>query len=59
MCDGSRCPICENIWCCCECSEVDFRMFNGYCPCGYKEECAVHCGKGHENGMCTPWPTTS
>lgn len=22
------------------------------CPCGYAEECAVHCGDGHETGDC-------
>lgn len=22
------------------------------CPCGYADECAVHCGSGHANGMC-------
>ena len=27
------------------------------CPCGYRYECPVHCGDGHQNGMCTPWPT--
>lgn len=22
------------------------------CPCGYADECAVHCGSGHANGSC-------
>lgn len=26
------------------------------CPCGYWWECGVHCGDGHTNGKCPPWP---
>lgn len=26
----------------------------GQCPCGYVDECAVHCGPGHTNGQCPP-----
>jgi hypothetical protein len=24
------------------------------CACGYTDECAVHCGDGHETGRCAP-----
>jgi len=24
----------------------------GACPCGYTDECPVHCGSGHESGQC-------
>lgn len=27
------------------------------CPCGYKVECAVHCGNGHNTGECPRYDT--
>lgn len=28
------------------------------CPCGYSEECAIHCGYGHYTGDCPPYDAT-
>lgn len=25
------------------------------CPCGYKNECPIWCGDGHEDGLCPRW----
>lgn len=26
------------------------------CPCGYYWECGMHCGEGHIDGRCDPYP---
>lgn len=28
------------------------------CPCGYYWECGMHCGEGHIDGRCPPYPET-
>lgn len=34
---------------------VDYDKFGrSVCPCGYAEECPVHCGNGHETAECLP-----
>lgn len=33
-------------------AEGFLRDLNGPCPCGYRDECPVHCGDGHVTGAC-------